>query len=281
MDVMTQTIRLSAGGEITFPYLGTVVAKDMTASELEETLAKQLREKNLIKDPQVLISVVEYHAKPIYVLGEVDRPGQYIMTQQLYLMDAILLAGGLDFTAARYGFLHRRDETSEPLPESSITIKPTTFVAAPGSQVVKIDLRPLKEGHVLDPNPALHAGDVFLVPERKVELCYVVGDVGRPGAFELPEAQDLLVTQAISSAGGPTKTAKMSEGILVRYSENGERREIPVDFAAILNGREPDFKVQSDDIVFIPGSAAKTVGYGMLNVIPRIAQSALIYGILY
>ena len=217
LDNFAQSVRVGNAGEISLPFIGTLTAAELTATELENTIADKLRERKLIKHPEVLVSVVEYKAKPVYVLGEVDRPGQYMMTQQLYLMDALLLAGGLDFTADRYGYLQRRGETQAPLPPSTEKIDPGSVRTTPGTEVIKIDLEPLKEGRLLVPNPALRSGDVILIPERKVELCYVVGDVGRPGAFEIPEEHKLRVTQAIASAGGPTKTAKMSDGILVRY----------------------------------------------------------------
>ena len=59
------------------------------------------------------------------------------------------------------------------------------------------------------------------VPERKVRLFYVVGEVGRPGVFELPDIRqmDFYISQAVSQAGGPGKTARMSKCLLVRFDE--------------------------------------------------------------
>jgi len=68
----------------------------------------------------------------------------------------------------------------------------------------------------------------------------------------------------------------MSDGLLVRYDEQGNRKEIPVDFAAILDGRQPDFPIQPNDIIFIPGSTAKNVGYGMLGIIPSLLTKTII-----
>jgi hypothetical protein len=73
----------------------------------------------------------------------------------------------------------------------------------------------------------------------------------------------------------------MSEGMLVRYDENGARQELAMDYAAILDGRQPDFPVRNNDIIFVPGSAAKTIGYGMVNMVPRLLQSTLIYGLIF
>ncbi len=225
-------------------------------------------EADLIKDPEVLVYIAEYRAKPIYILGQVDRPGQYIMSQQLTLMDAILLAGGLDFTAGRYGYLHRliseADDSEEAAPA---VIKGGGAIGAPQTTVTRIDLQPAKEGGVISPNPDMRRGDTFFVPERKVETFFVVGDVLNAGSFEIPAENKIKVAQAISQAGGPSKTAKLSEGLLVRYDKAGSRKEMAVDSGAILRGDQPDIFVQANDVIFIPGSNAKTVGYGLLNVV--------------
>jgi protein involved in polysaccharide export with SLBB domain len=96
-------------------------------------------------------------------------------------------------------------------------------------------------------------------------------------AFEVPFGQQVLVSQAIAKAGGPLKTAKLGKGLLVRYDGNGIRRDKQVDFSAILKGEKPDFPIMPDDIIFIPGSSAKTLGYGLLDVVPRAAVGIFIF----
>ncbi len=62
----------------------------------------------------------------------------------------------------------------------------------------------------------------------------------------------------------------MSDGILVREGESGSRQELKLDFAAILKGKSPDYPVRPDDVIFVPGSAAKTIGYGLLELSPGL-----------
>ena len=88
--------------------------------------------------------------------------------------------------------------------------------------------------------------------------------------------QPLLVSQAVAMAGGLLKTAKAGSGMLLRYEEDGTRREMPVDFTAVLRGKAPDFPVQADDIIFVPGSAAKNLGYGLLNLAPMAVSRIII-----
>ncbi len=50
----------------------------------------------------------------------------------------------------------------------------------------------------------------------------------------------------------------------------GERQELPVNFADILKGKKEDFVVRANDIIFVPGSNAKSIGYGLLNAAPSV-----------
>ena len=60
------------------PMIGEIRAAGLTAEELENEVADRLKRKGLIEQPEVLVTVTDYQAKPIYVIGEVDNPGQYV-----------------------------------------------------------------------------------------------------------------------------------------------------------------------------------------------------------
>ena len=50
----------------------------------------------------------------------------------------------------------------------------------------------------------------------------------------------------------------------MRYGENGERKELPVDFGDVLKGKKEDFFLQANDMIFVPSSAGKAFGQQML-----------------
>jgi len=274
VGVGPKTYKISESGEITIPPLGNVKVAGLTAVDAEATIAAKLKEEKLLSDPEVLIYISSYEAKPVYVVGDLDRPGEFMMSQQLTLMDLIFIAGGVDLAAGRYGYLHRRlsPEAEDGVP---VGLLDRPDLARPGTEVIKVDLQPMKDGSVLNPNYSLRRGDVFVVPRRQIDVFYVIGDVGAPGAFRIAPETHMSVSRAIAIAGGPTKTAKMSAGIVVRYASDGTRSEFPVDFAAILTGRQPDIPVQPNDVIFIPGSSAKTMGYGLIGSLPGILSAAI------
>jgi polysaccharide export outer membrane protein len=264
IDDYEHELRVNSRGAVRIPLLGTVPVAGMTPSELEEELY-QLFGENLIRDPQVSVLVKEYRSQTIFVLGAVQAPGQYQITHQLNLIDALAMAGGLDLAkCSDHAFVQHREARSE----TETNDKKNTSR--------QVNLKALLRGDDPTLNIPLTGGDVVNVPERLIELFYVIGEVNRPGAFEMPVDEELFLTQGLAWAGGPMKTAKLGNGILVRY-EDDDRLEIPVDFEDIMRGSRPDEQIQANDVIFIPGSTAKSIGYGLLGVIPGTISGAIVY----
>jgi len=259
---LSRTVRVAAAGTVTLPFLDSVQVAGMTPVEVELLLKERLSE-DIIRDPQVTVFVKEYHSKSVFVLGAVQRPGEYQLVGSLRLIDAIAMAGGLVLETAGDKAVVQRTQVEN---------------GTERSDVVRVDLKALLDAGDASLNLPLRAGDVVQVSEKSFQLYYVVGEVNRPGAFQLPGRQDLLLTQAVAWAGGTMKTANSQKGLLVRYNEKGQRQEIAVNFDDIIKGRKPDFPIQANDVIFIPGSKSKTLGYGLLGVIPQAAQNAAVYG---
>jgi polysaccharide export outer membrane protein len=242
------TVRIAASGIIKLPLIEPVTASGLTAAELEQRLTLLLGDE-VIKNPQVSVFVKEYRSQPIYVLGAVRNPGQYQVSLQLRIVDALSLAGGLLATAVDEAVIQRPTPTG-------------------GEETIHIDLQKLLETGDLSLNVPVQGGDVIHVRERVPETVYVVGEVNRAGAYIKPPKTEWRVSQVIAWAGGPMKTAKLAKGILVRYGENGTREELPVNFNDILKGKADDFFVRANDVIFVPGSTIKNLGYGVLNGLP-------------
>lgn len=275
VDKFTHTLRINSSGTISLPFVGTVEASGMTTAEVETHLKTLLEEADLIRDPQVAVFVKEYRSQPVFVLGAVRSPGQYMMTERLRLIDVIAMAGGLDLSKAAEEVLIRRAPEDDALPGAG----GSAGTNSEDPEMIRINLKELLESGTVALNVPIQGGDVIQVPERVQELFYIIGEVNRPGAFSLPDDQELLLTQALAWAGGPQKTAKADSGILVRYDPQGNRQELAVRINRILRGQSPDFVVQPNDVIFIPGSNVRTLGYGFLGWLPRIAtREAIIHG---
>jgi polysaccharide export outer membrane protein len=100
----TREMRVAADGKISLPLLGVVPAAGQTPRDLETSLADRLRGSYMV-DPQVTVDVVEAAEEPVYVVGQVNRPGAFVPsgTNRLTVLQALALAEGAKPTGAQGG----------------------------------------------------------------------------------------------------------------------------------------------------------------------------------
>ena len=95
----TSCYTVDAYGDIEFPVLGTLHIGGMRRTEVSEFIKKELIQRNLVKDPTV---VVEFLNRTVSVLGEVKKPGKVAIDRDRFtLLDAIAGAGDLDIQGKR------------------------------------------------------------------------------------------------------------------------------------------------------------------------------------
>jgi len=95
---------IDSEGFISVPLAGLVKAGGLRKVELEKKIAEMLS--GLIKDPRVTASVVSF--RPFYILGEVEKPGQYDFKSGLNVVSAMAIAGGATYRANRGHVLIQR-----------------------------------------------------------------------------------------------------------------------------------------------------------------------------
>jgi protein involved in polysaccharide export with SLBB domain len=268
---LNQTVKVSAAGDINFLGVGAIPVRDLTAAEVEVRVGSALKEKKLVQKPQVLVFIREYQAKRIYLLGEFAFPGEFVMSQTLTVMDAILLAGGLGSYSLQYGYLHRHVSKREGGPPP-ISVIAQPDVPREGTEIFRIDLKPILEGKAPEPDLMLEEGDYLIVPRREVEFVFVLGEVRVPLNYPLYERQTLTVSQAIAQAGGPTSSAKASKTILSRKNSEGKRQEMKLDYWAILSGKQRDIEVRPNDVIYVPSGKFSMVVEQFISETPFIAE---------
>lgn len=94
---LTGEFRVSDSGFIAVPLLGNVRAAGLTPRQLEQHVASALNQAKLFKNPSVSVEVVAY--RPIFVLGEVNHPGQYPYQPGMTAVTAVAVAGGFTYRA--------------------------------------------------------------------------------------------------------------------------------------------------------------------------------------
>jgi protein involved in polysaccharide export with SLBB domain len=87
---------VSGSGTISFPLIGDVPASDRTIRDVQSEIERKLSDGYLLK-PQVSAEVLTY--RPFYILGEVNRPGEYPYSSGLTVLKAVATAGGFTYRA--------------------------------------------------------------------------------------------------------------------------------------------------------------------------------------
>lgn len=144
-DSLTREIQVMPDGYISFPLAGNIKVGGHTSEEAAHELAKGLS-KYLKDAPTVTISISKLAGNKIYVLGKVNRPGEFPINRPTDIMQALAMAGGLN-TFASENNIHvlRRAEDGE-------------------QKAISFEYGDVKDGEKLNTNILLQSGDVVVVP---------------------------------------------------------------------------------------------------------------------
>jgi len=98
---MSKTYKVAPNGTIDFPFAGTVEVEGKEPQEIADLLRARLRDGKILKNPQVSVLVKEVNSKKFAVFGQVQKPGQFPMTEGMTVVQAISLAGAFTPLADR------------------------------------------------------------------------------------------------------------------------------------------------------------------------------------
>ena len=140
---LTQQVIVRPDGAFSFPIVGEVNAVGKTVEELRKELVQALT--RIIPDPVVTVSVLEIKGNKVYVIGQVTRPGEFIVNPRVDVVQALSLAGGTTaFASPSEIFVLRRDNGQQ--------------------RRLPFNLEAVLRGRNLEQNVLLRSGDVVVVP---------------------------------------------------------------------------------------------------------------------
>mgnify|MGYP001591630555 FL=1 len=79
-------------GAVSFPLAGEISTRNRSVTELQDELTKRLA--RFINEPVVTVSVKEVLGNKIYVIGQVNDPGEFVVNPQVDVLQALSMAGG-------------------------------------------------------------------------------------------------------------------------------------------------------------------------------------------
>ncbi|MDQ7844112.1 MAG: SLBB domain-containing protein [Armatimonadota bacterium] len=230
---LTRTVTIKPDGAISLPLLGEVKAAGKTTTQLANELARLYSK--YLKSPSVSVTVREFRVDRIYILGQVSRPGEYPLRPGVGIMELLASAGGPTNRAdlAKIVVIRGRTEAQQ-----------LNLLEALASN--------------RNPDVKLQPGDVLFIPETDKRIV-VLGQVNRPGAYDLLEGQ--RVSDLLAAAGGITPRAAPQASFIVRGQQ-----QIPVDLQKVLAGdMAANVVLQPGDMMVVPESQNRIAVMGAVN----------------
>ena len=140
---LLKTVLVRPDGRFSFPLVGDIIATGKTIESLRRELTERLS--LFIPDLVVTVSVQEILGNKIYVLGQVNRPGQFIVNPSVDVMQALSMAGGTTpFAALNDIIILRRSQGI--------------------NTAISFRYGDVARGRNLGQNIILESGDVLIVP---------------------------------------------------------------------------------------------------------------------
>ena len=130
-DDLSGEVIVDGAGQVQLPLVGQVNAGGLTVHQFVAEVTNFLGSKYL-RDPKVSVSIENY--RPFYIMGEVNKPGEYPYENNLNVLGAVALAGGYTYRADSDDVYIRRDGTTKEvqLPATALTqINPGDIVRVP------------------------------------------------------------------------------------------------------------------------------------------------------
>ncbi len=141
---LQRELLVNPDGHFAFPLAGDMLAEGKTVEEIRQELTEKLS--RFIPEVVVTVAAVQLNGNKVYVIGQVNRPGEFVMNRATDVMQAISIAGGpTTFAGLDDIVILRRGEQ--------------------GSQVaIPFRYGDVQKGQKLDQNIILRAGDTVVVP---------------------------------------------------------------------------------------------------------------------
>src|SRR6185503_7480418 len=221
---LTTEATISDAGTLAFPLLGEVKLAERTPIEAGRFIADRLRQRQLVLDPQVSVTLVESRSRQVAVLGQVAKPGHYTLdTAHARVTDVLALAGGIAATG-----------------DGKIVVVTNRNGA---EERIEVDVPAMYTTGDLSANLELVPGDTVFVPN--VRVFYIYGAVQRPGVY--PLESDMSVLRALAVGGGLAPRGTERGLTIHRRDELGEQRELHAGLADLV---EPNDVIRVKASVF-------------------------------
>lgn len=237
---------VDVSGMIYLPQVGGIKLAGLTIPEAQEKVrAAYLR---YYKHPWVVIEVLEYRSRPLYLLGQFKKPGVYYMDRPMSVLEGVALGGGFEDKADISGARITRNRHLVPIDLEAMLARGQLDALAP---------------QVLQP------GDTIYIPDNRNHQVFVFGSVKKPGAIPMPPG-GMNLSQAIASAELADLGYDFHYVRVIRSLSATEGELLVVDFEKVMKGEALPITLKAGDVVYVPRSHVGDWNTAISEMLPTL-----------
>jgi polysaccharide biosynthesis/export protein len=196
--------RVNEAGDISYPLLGRVSLGGLSVNGAEARLAQALKKGEIVRDPQVTVTVINVRANQVNVLGQVGKPGRLPLDlANMRLTEVISMAGGVIAGAGSDTVVLVGRRNGQPYRHEVDLPK----IFSPGGSNDDVIVMP---------------GDTIWV-DRAPQI-YLYGEIQHPGVQRLERGETVM--QAVAAAGGATPRGTLKGLKITRRGPDGRLQTI-------------------------------------------------------
>ena len=238
---------VSPNGSMTLYPSGELKVGGKTRTEAEALIKGALR--RYFDPPALTLRINSFENNMVNVMGRVTTPGAVKFRGRPNLLEALTRAGLFSGGAQAH-------------PPSNCAI------IRGKDQMLWVSLDEMLHGGASGRNLDLAGNDIVYVPDLDEANVYVLGEVNKPGAFEVASVKSLL--NAIAQAGGATENAVTGSVMLVRNKGPEAGKPIKISLDTIINDADfsKNIRLAKNDIIYLPPKGIARLGYYLRMINP-------------
>jgi len=236
--------RVDSAGTIQLPLIGSMQVAGLSLQQVRDRIQESF--KKYLKNPSVVVEMIESKSNPLYLLGQFKKPGTYYLDRPVNLLQGVSLGAGFDTTA---------DLSSARLLR--------------GNRIVPVDIYSLLHDGDQRQNVWLYPGDTVYIPDSSIQNVFVFGAVKTPGPVPIKNGH-ISLHQAVAAAGGLGEASYDTNIRIIRSLTPTRGELIVVDIDKVLAGEAVSFQLNNGDVVYIPRSRVGDWNQAINELLPTL-----------
>jgi polysaccharide export outer membrane protein len=237
----TKTLTVPANGQVSYRSIGKLKLVGMTVDEIQEQLAKRLKDDGIFRDATVGAVVTRFEPRSVFLMGAVQGEVFLPVHRDMRILEVLARAGKLGTKDADFSHVGVRRNGQDG----------TSFT-------VPVNVDEILDRNQDQQNIVIFENDIIIVPRlesanpQSAEWVYVLGKVHRPGRVAyLRGRSPFTLTKLIAMCEDFQEFADRTKVKIIRTEPSG-RRLYTVDVDAIISTDKADFELKPDDLVYVP-----------------------------